>query len=63
VSLAKNLTRARERAGLTQAQLAKALKKSRSSINEYETGEHKPKLAVLLKIAKLTKTPIEELVA
>lgn len=63
MSLAKNLVRAREKAGLTQADLAKKLKKSRSSVNEYEAGEHKPKLDVLLKIAHLTGVPVEELLA
>jgi len=63
VSLAKNIVRAREKAGLSQAQLAKKLGKSRSSVNEYESGEHEPKLDLLVKIAKVTGVTVEELVA
>ncbi len=63
MSLAKNLTKAREKAGLTQAQLAKKLKKSRASISEYESGVHAPRLKLLVKIAQVTGTPVEELLA
>lgn len=63
MSLAKNLVQARQKAGLSQAELAKKLKKSRSSLNEYESGAHAPKLKVLVKIAKLTGTTVEALLA
>ena len=55
--------RAREKAGLSQAALAKKLNKSRSSVNEYEAGEHEPRLDVLLKIAKALGVDVAELVA
>lgn len=54
---------AREKAGLSQAELAKKLKKSRASISEYESGVHAPKLKLLIKIAKLTGVSVEDLVA
>ena len=63
MSLARNLVRARTRAGLSQAELARRLKKSRSSVNEYETGDHAPPLGVLSKIAKILKANLAELVA
>ena len=63
MSLARNLVRAREKAGLSQAALAKKLNKSRSSVNEYEAGEHEPRLDVLLKIAKALGVDVAELVA
>lgn len=63
MSLAKNIVRARKAAGLTQADLAKKLKKSRSSVNEYESGAHEPKLDLLIKIAKVTNTTVEALLA
>jgi transcriptional regulator with XRE-family HTH domain len=62
MSLARNLTRARERAGLTQAELARKLKKSRSSVQEYEAGKHQPRLSVLVQIARITKTALAELI-
>ncbi len=61
MSLSKNIVRARTKAGLTQAELARKLNKSRSSVNEYETGDHEPKLAVIARIAKLTNSSLEEL--
>lgn len=48
---------------MTQADLARGLKKSRSSVNEYETGTHEPRLDVLRQIAKLTGVPFEDFVA
>jgi transcriptional regulator with XRE-family HTH domain len=63
VSLAKNIVRARQKAGLSQADLAKKVKKSRSSVNEYESGNHTPKLKLLIKIAKATGTTVEALLA
>lgn len=48
---------------MSQAELAKKLKKSRSSVNEYESGNHSPKLDLLVKIAKVTGTTVEDLLA
>lgn len=48
---------------MSQADLAKKLKMSRSSVNEYESGNHKPRLPLLLKIAKVFDTTVEDLLA
>lgn len=53
----------RERAGLSQADLARKLKKSRSSVSEYESNAHPPSLKVLAKIARVCNGRIAELVA
>jgi len=63
VSLAKNLTKVRKRADLSQAELARRIKKSRSSVNEYEKGDHEPPLDVLKIIAKVCGCELGELVA
>lgn len=63
MSLAKNIVRARKKAGLTQAELARKLKKSRSSVSEYEDGTHAPRLRALAKIAKICGVDLAELVA
>lgn len=61
--VARNITRAREAAGLSQAELARRLKKSRSSVQEYEAGEHEPRLEVLKRIGKICGVSLSELVA
>lgn len=63
MSLPKNIVRARKKAKLSQADLAKKLDMSRSSVSEYEAGKHKPKLDLLIKIAKVTGVSLEDLVA
>ena len=63
MSLAKNIVRARKAAGLTQAEFAKKLKKSRSSVNEYESGAHEPKIPLLRKMAQVTGTTLEALLS
>lgn len=63
MSLAKNIVLARQKAGLSQAELAKKLKKSRSSLCEYESGDHDPPLTVLRRIARVTGVQLAELVA
>lgn len=63
MSLAKNIVRARKRAQLSQAELAKKLGKSRSSVHEWETGDHAPRFKMLSKIAKVTGASLAELLA
>jgi transcriptional regulator with XRE-family HTH domain len=43
--------------------MAKKLKKSRSSVNEYEAGAHAPRLPILTKWAKITGVPLGDLLA
>lgn len=61
--LAKRITRARKEAGFTKAELAKLINKSRSSVYEYEAGDHEPRLAVLRLIAKVCHVDLKDLVA
>lgn len=63
MSLAKNLVRARKKAGLSQAELAKRLKKSRASINEWEAGNHAPRTALLPALARVLGCEVAELLA
>lgn len=63
MSLPKNIKRVREARGLSQADLARAIKKSRSSVQEYEAGEHEPRLDVLRRIAAVCSVDLAELVA
>lgn len=63
MSISTNIKRAREKRGWSQADLARAIKKSRSSIHEYEAGDHEPRLDVLRRIAKACEVDLGELVA
>ncbi len=63
MSLAKNIVRARKSAELSQTELARLIEKSRSSVSEYESGEHEPGLPVLRRIAKATKCELADLLA
>ena len=51
----------RERQGLSQGQLAEALRVSRQSINAIETGRYLPSLPLAFAIARYFGRPIEEL--
>lgn len=49
-----NLIKARKKKGLTQEELAKALKcSSKATVSNWETGYSKPRLEVALAISKL----------
>lgn len=61
MSLAKNIVRARKRAKLTQAELAKKLGKSRASVNEWESGNHKPRGKMLRELAKVLGCDLSDL--
>ncbi len=51
----------RERSGFTQQQVAAALNIDRSSYASYEIGRSQPSPSTLVILAKLFKTPMEEL--
>ena len=51
----------RERRGLSQGQLAEALRVSRQTINAIETGRYLPSLPLAFAIARYFGRPIEEL--
>lgn len=62
MSLAYNLRRHRNRAGLTQAALAEALGVSQPTIAAMESGvTRNPKAAVLLRLADILNASVDEL--
>jgi transcriptional regulator with XRE-family HTH domain len=63
VSLAKNLVRLRKESGLSLGDMAKKLGKSKSSVSEYEAGDHKPPLPVLKRYASVTGADFHELLS
>lgn len=52
---------ARQKAGLTQSQVAKALGVDQSAVCLWETGKTSPRAATLFKIAKLYGCTVDEL--
>lgn len=52
MELGKELERARKESGVTQKELAKMIGLNQTRISEYEVGKRKPKLEMLIKIAK-----------
>lgn len=51
----------RKERGLTQDELAKALKVSRQTINAIENNKYNPTLELAMKLAKYIRLPVEEL--
>lgn len=56
------IRRERERAGLSQEQLGKAIRKHRQMIAAYETGRHAIRLDTLRSIARRLRIQITELI-
>lgn len=54
--LARELTAARTRAGLTQAQLAERMGTTQSAVARLESGRRLPSMATLLRFAEATGT-------
>lgn len=59
---AENLSRARQRAGLTQQQLADRLRVNRVTVGHIESGERRPSLALAVDIARVLGVSLDELV-
>jgi len=60
--IASPLKRCRIAAGLTQKQLADAIGVPQQHISRWETGERTPTAETLLKISKVLKCTMEELI-
>jgi putative transcriptional regulator len=59
--MTNEVRRLRERQGLSQGQLAEALRVSRQTINAIETGRYLPSLPLAFAIARHFGRPIEEI--
>lgn len=57
-----NIKRARQRAGLSRQQLADEIDATRASVWLWETKDKTPRLVTLRKIARATKTELQELI-
>ena len=51
----------RKRAGMTQTDLARQLRKARSLISQYETGNIEPPLSVLMELADIFHCSLDAL--
>ena len=58
----KNLKLLRERANLTQSQLAKLLDISQQAVNKYETGNSEASFEILSNMSKILNAPVEYLI-
>ena len=57
-----NMQNKRKNANMTQLKLAELIGVTRQAISKYETGESFPDISIVIKIAKIFKTSIDELV-
>lgn len=60
--LAQNLKYLREKKGLKQQKLADALKLSRATIGNWETGERKPDIEMVVRLAEYFGVTLDDLV-
>ena len=58
----KNLKLLRERANLTQAQLAELLSITQQAVNKYETGNSEASFTILSSMIKILNVPVEYLI-
>jgi putative transcriptional regulator len=56
-----DIRRLRAACGLSQAQLAAAMKVSRQTINSIETGRYTPSLPLAIALARFFARPVEEI--
>jgi putative transcriptional regulator len=56
-----DIRRLRAARGLSQAQLAAAMKVSRQTINSIETGRYTPSLPLAIALARFFAHPVEEI--
>ena len=60
-ALGKHITELRTEIGMTQAELARALKVSQQAVFAYELGDRRVSLLMLLDLARIFDTSVEEL--
>lgn len=62
MALSENLKKLRERAGMTQAELAEAVGIAQPTLAQYETGLKVPSIITAVKIEQVLHTTCSELV-
>ena len=60
-ALGKHITELRQEFGMTQAELARALKVSQQTVFAYELGDRRVSVLMLVKLARIFETSVEEL--
>ena len=60
--LGKNLKRARIKSGISQDVVSKLININRSSINYYESGVNIPNIFILIKLMRIYKINIDDLI-
>ena len=60
-ALGKHITELRKEIGMTQAELARALKVSQQTVFAYELGDRRVSVLMLVKLARIFDTTVEEL--
>jgi putative transcriptional regulator len=58
--MTNDVRRLRSERGLTQADLAEAMRVSRQTINAIETGRYLPSLPLAIELARFFRKPVEE---
>ena len=62
LNIGKNISRLRKARGLTQAELAKIIKRDRTIITKYESGDIEISAEMALHLARALKVPIAKIV-
>lgn len=60
-TLANTLTKAREKMGVTQEEVAQAVGVTRQTIIAIEKGNYSPSVLLALKLARFFRVPVEKL--
>jgi transcriptional regulator with XRE-family HTH domain len=60
-ALGKHITELRKEKGMTQAELARALKVSQQTVFAYELGDRRVSVVMLVELARIFDTSVEEL--
>jgi transcriptional regulator with XRE-family HTH domain len=60
-ALGKHISQMRKEIGITQAELARALKVSQQTVFAYELGDRRVSVLMLVKLARFFDTSVEEL--
>ena len=56
-SIGENIKRLREQRGMSQAELARRINKTRAAVSQYESDETKPRMGVVEEMARVFRVP------